>query len=232
MSFLRAAVFAALCVTLAAAGHRMAGHPPPAGWSVGTGFAVVLALTVPLCGRERLLPEICGAMAVTQLGLHLYFDASTPRTSMAVMTDHRDDTRMFAAHLAAAMVAAWWLRCGEAAVWSLLRQAATLLPRPRLRWPEATAPEGQPPQACRRRREGHEKSTRRLLLRHTVSRRGPPADRGPATPAPRNRTRMAARALPSAPPPHTAAAMASHVPRWSPSCTRHPPCPPVRAAVP
>ena len=180
---LRAAVFAALCVTLAATAHRLAGHPPPAGWVAASGFTAVIALAMPMCGQERSLREICGAMAMTQIGLHLLFNTSAARASVPPMTDHQDAARMFAAHLAAAMVAAWWLRCGEAAVWSLLRQAATLLPRPRLRWPEVTAPDGQSPQACFRRCEEHEQQTRRLLLRHSVTRRGPPANRGPAAPA-------------------------------------------------
>ncbi|WP_234326512.1 hypothetical protein [Streptomyces sp. NRRL S-337] len=33
-----------------------------------------------------------------------------------------------AAHVAAALLASWWLRRGEAALWSLLRRAVALVP--------------------------------------------------------------------------------------------------------
>lgn len=187
-------MFAAVCVTLAAAGHSLAGHPTPALWADGVGFAAVLALGCPLAGRERSLAGICAAMAVVQVGLHMFFDAASlhagagmPATpgapgsvTASVMTHHGADGRAMTAHAAAALVAAWWLRRGEAAVWSLLRQVATLARGSGLRWPVTVALAEPPPDAVVRRRDARQRCTRRLLLRYAVTRRGPPA-RGPVT---------------------------------------------------
>lgn len=191
---LRAALFAAVCVTLAAAGHTLAGHPTPALWADGVGFATVFALCCPLAGRERSLPGISAAMAVVQVGLHLFFDAPSPRTgpgmpaargvpgsvTASVMAHHGADGRAVVAHAAAALVAAWWLRRGEAAVWSLLRQVATLARGSGLRWPVTVALAEPPPESVLRRRDARQRCMRQLQLRHAVTRRGPPA-RGPAT---------------------------------------------------
>ncbi len=75
LRLLRAAVFAAVCVTLSAAGHAMAsgGGIPP--WALLAGWAGVLALAAPLAGRERSLPGIAAAMLGGQLGLHILFSA-------------------------------------------------------------------------------------------------------------------------------------------------------------
>ncbi|MFB4195581.1 hypothetical protein [Streptomyces carpaticus] len=70
---LRAAVFAALCVLLAAAGHsHAAGTPlpwwlPPAAWPV-TGCAAWF-----LTGRERGVPVVLGATVTAQAALHAGF---------------------------------------------------------------------------------------------------------------------------------------------------------------
>ncbi|MCD9879935.1 hypothetical protein [Streptomyces guryensis] len=199
---LRAAVFAAVCVTLAAAGHSLAGHPTPALWADGVGFATVFALGCPLAGRERSLTGICAAMAVVQAGLHMFFDATSLHTgpgmpttpgvpgsvtasvTASVMTYHGADGRAMTAHAAAALVAAWWLRRGEAAVWSLLRQVATLARGSGLQWPVTVTLAEPPPDAVVRRRDARQRCMRQLLLRHAVTRRGPPA-RGPVTAPPR-----------------------------------------------
>ncbi|MCX5250604.1 hypothetical protein OG895_36310 [Streptomyces sp. NBC_00201] len=188
-------MFAVVCVTLAAAGHSLAGHPTPALWADGVGFATVFALGCPLAGRERALAGICAAMAVVQVGLHMFFDATSlhtgpgmpaaPGVPGSVMAAHPGaDGRAVTAHAAAALVAAWWLRRGEAAVWSLLRQVATLARGSRLRWPVAVGLAEPPPDAVVRRRDARQSWMRQLLLRHAVTRRGPPA-RGPVTAPPR-----------------------------------------------
>ncbi|MEU9383689.1 hypothetical protein AB0D38_23060, partial [Streptomyces sp. NPDC048279] len=73
---LRAAVFAAVCVLLAAAGHALAmGRMPPL-WADAAGFVAVFGLGRALAARERGLPEIGAGMLLTQAGLHAGFDAA------------------------------------------------------------------------------------------------------------------------------------------------------------
>ncbi|QHC22740.1 hypothetical protein [Streptomyces sp. GS7] len=198
---LRAAVFAAVCVTLGAAGHSLACHQTPALWAEGAGLAVVFGLGCLLGGRERSLAGICGVMAVVQVGLHVLFDAAPmgvrtgasvshlPGTAMAGMpgmhhpvmamaAQHGESRQAVAAHAVASLVASWWLRRGEASVWSLLRQMAALVPGLAAWWRAVVAP--APPSLGRARRSAAEgRWTRQLRLRHAVVRRGPPAV-GPA----------------------------------------------------
>lgn len=250
---LRAAVFAALCVLLAAGGHTLATGMEPPVWAQAVGFVPVFAAGWLLGGRERSLGAIGAATLTSQAGLHLAFGAARPRSwrmpngmavhhlSMSHMAmphmpgrdvtrshmampnmalpntaathmasahtasahtavahtavAHLAATRMTtlqgmrmlhaaappphavtphatAAHLTAALLLTWWLRRGEAALWSLMRRAVTLLPGLVAWWQgygEPAAPDPAP------RVPGHGTRTPRpLLLRHTVHRRGPP----------------------------------------------------------
>ncbi|MFD8809847.1 hypothetical protein [Streptomyces sp. NPDC059597] len=70
---LRAAVFAAVCVVLAAAGHTMASCATVPLWTLGAGFAGSLLLMAPLAGRARSLPAIAGLLALGQTALHTLF---------------------------------------------------------------------------------------------------------------------------------------------------------------
>ncbi|MEV5957127.1 hypothetical protein AB0M11_25730 [Streptomyces sp. NPDC051987] len=213
---LRAAVFAAVCVLLAAAGHGLAMGDLPPLWADAAGFAVVFALGRALAGRERGLPEIGVGMLLTQAGLHFGFDAaravtpapapaSAPASAMTVapmrlhghvVTGMTGMTGMAGmggtgsggpqyphlpvlltahatlAHVLAALVAAWWLRRGEAALWSLLRRTAALVPGLAAWWQDAplAAPAGGPRLAP----AGPIRPRPLLALRHAVSRRGPP----------------------------------------------------------
>ncbi len=73
MRLLRTAVFTAVCVLLAAAGHAMAsGRTVPAA-SLALGWLAVFAVVAPLAGRERGLPGIIALLALGQLALHLVF---------------------------------------------------------------------------------------------------------------------------------------------------------------
>jgi hypothetical protein len=96
--------------------------------------------------------------------------------SPAIGTPHHTMTAgMLLAHVSAALVAAWWLRRGEAAVWSLARTlglaliaplvllAVTLVAWTPPRRIPAAAAEGR----CRRLGPGR-------LLRFDLARRGPP----------------------------------------------------------
>lgn len=75
MRLLRAAVFTAVCVALAAAGHTLASGTPVPPWSLVLGWLAVFAVVAPLAGRERTLPGIAALLAVGQLALHTVFSA-------------------------------------------------------------------------------------------------------------------------------------------------------------
>ncbi|MEW2155166.1 hypothetical protein AB0950_07730 [Streptomyces sp. NPDC007189] len=195
---LRAAVFAAVCVLLAAAGHGLAMGDMPPLWADAAAFAAVLALGWLLGGRERSLPGIGVAMLLVQAGLHLGFDAAHGSTgivgapptasmsgdamaSMPAMHLHAAShatahshltSHATAAHLLAALVASWWLWRGEAALWSLLRRAGTLVPGLAAWWRDTPLPA---PAGAAPRVPADPEPPRLTLLRHAVSRRGPPA---------------------------------------------------------
>ncbi|WP_199884432.1 hypothetical protein [Streptomyces sp. CB02488] len=85
LRLLRAAVFAAVCVALSAAGHAMAACAAVPGWTLLAGFLGILAVAVALAGRERSLPSIAAALAAGQIALHTLFGvgthAATPQPS-------------------------------------------------------------------------------------------------------------------------------------------------------
>ncbi len=174
---LRAAVFAVLCVLLAAGGHALAmGEAPPV-WVQVAAVLPISAIGCLLGGRERSLVGIGGATLAAQGGLHLAFDAARPRTAMAMpgmsmnhahaMTPHAT-----AAHVGAALVLTWWLRRGEAALWSLLRWAVKFLPGLAAWWQAARGTRGgaNVPRPTARPAG----VTRQVRLRYAVHRRGPP----------------------------------------------------------
>ncbi|MFF1717907.1 hypothetical protein [Streptomyces sviceus] len=70
---LRAAVFAAVCVVLAAAGHSTASCATVPLWTLGAGFVGVVLVVAPLAGRARSLPGIATLLAVGQTVLHVLF---------------------------------------------------------------------------------------------------------------------------------------------------------------
>ncbi|MFC3574794.1 hypothetical protein ACFOZ0_16210 [Streptomyces yaanensis] len=179
----RAAVFAVVCVLLAAGGHTLATGAVPPTWVDTAVFLPVFAGGAALAGRERSLLGIAVAMLVVQGGLHLAFDAAGPPDAPAThmpgmphgmhmaapsqaMTSHT-----VAAHLAAALLASWCLRRGEAALWSLLRKAVAFVPGLAAWWRTAPLPAyARPPRPYAHRRH----HLRQVVLRHALSRRGPP----------------------------------------------------------
>ncbi|MET7285342.1 hypothetical protein [Streptomyces sp. NPDC005573] len=80
---LRAAVFAAVCVLLAAAGHGLAMGVMPRPGVDGAAFLTVAGLGWLLGGRERSLPGIGAVMLATQAALHVTFDAAQRATGPA-----------------------------------------------------------------------------------------------------------------------------------------------------
>ncbi|MEU6143377.1 hypothetical protein ABZ848_23815 [Streptomyces sp. NPDC047081] len=86
---LRAAVFAAVCVVLAAAGHTLASCATVPLWTLGAGFLGVFLVAAPLAGRERSLPGIVTLLATGQTVLHTLFGLgqhTSSGTSMASMS--------------------------------------------------------------------------------------------------------------------------------------------------
>ncbi|MCT9075940.1 hypothetical protein [Streptomyces fulvoviolaceus] len=181
---LRAAVFAALCVLLAAGGHALATGMAPPVWTQVAGFAPVFTAGWLLGGRERSLASIGGATLTAQGGLHVAFGAVRPHT-MTVMHGmrmmhaaahpHALTPHATTAHISAAVLLTWWLRRGEAALWSLLRRAATLVPGLAAWWQVLRGARAVPaaPGFVRPSADGP-RALRGLLLRHAVQRRGPP----------------------------------------------------------
>ncbi|MER6713231.1 hypothetical protein [Streptomyces sp. NPDC000877] len=73
LRILRAAVFAAVCVVLAGAGHALASCDGIPLWTLGAGFLGVAAVAAPLAGRVRSLPGIAVLLTVGQTVLHTLF---------------------------------------------------------------------------------------------------------------------------------------------------------------
>ncbi|ELP63886.1 putative lipoprotein [Streptomyces turgidiscabies Car8] len=80
---LRAAVFSAVCVVLAGAGHTFASCASVPLWTLFAGFLGVLACAAPLAGRTRSLPGIVVLLAVGQTVLHTLFGLGQHMTSAA-----------------------------------------------------------------------------------------------------------------------------------------------------
>ncbi|MFC4464821.1 hypothetical protein ACFPH6_09690 [Streptomyces xiangluensis] len=78
----RAAMFAAVCVVLAGAGHAVASCEGIPLWSLGTGFLAVFAVAAPLAGRERSLPGIAALLTVAQTVLHTLFGLGQHATAV------------------------------------------------------------------------------------------------------------------------------------------------------
>lgn len=179
---LRAAVFAVLCVLLAAGGHGLASGQAPPLWADGVGLLAVFTAGCLLGGRERSLLGIGAGMLAAQAGLHVVFEAARPRMAMHMHGmpmgpphAHALTPHATAAHVAAALLATWWLRRGEAAFWSLLRRAVTLVPGLAAWWRVRTGPQAGPARPDAVRRDAAAPAPlRQVLLRHAVSRRGPP----------------------------------------------------------
>ncbi|MFF4948295.1 hypothetical protein [Streptomyces chattanoogensis] len=73
LRYVRAAVFAAVCVALSAFGHAMMSGPALPGWTLAAAAVAVFVCAGPAAGRERSLPVIAGGMLACQGGLHLLF---------------------------------------------------------------------------------------------------------------------------------------------------------------
>ncbi|MFI6854148.1 hypothetical protein [Streptomyces sp. NPDC050416] len=190
---IRAAVFAAVCVVLAALGHvMMSGDHVPlrtlmAGWAV-TGVAGWC-----LAGRERGLRLVVAVAVAVQTALHSAFSLASPGApdvpmpmspsmpmsmSMSEHMGHAGHTTggdsslgMLTAHLLAALLCGLWLGHGERAVFRLLRAVGGRLAAPLRLLLALPAP---PPPPVRVRRRSSDRAPRLLLLVHAITTRGPP----------------------------------------------------------
>ncbi|MDL2081463.1 hypothetical protein QNN03_34030 [Streptomyces sp. GXMU-J15] len=198
----RAAVFAAVCVLLAALGHvLMSGSHVPA-WALAAAVAATGAVGWLLGGRERGLPLVVTVVVAAQSGLHSGFSWAQSVSSgtadgagehalhMSHMGHHMsagadagsgaDATAvsspgMLAAHLLAALLCGLWLAYGEQAAFRILRAVAGWLAAPlRLLLALPVPPERPRPRADR----GDAERVPCLLLAHAITSRGPPV--GPA----------------------------------------------------
>ncbi|MCW2938770.1 MAG: hypothetical protein JWN00_1755 [Actinomycetia bacterium] len=167
----RAALFSAVCVTLAASGHGLAAHSVPAAWTIGVAFAGVLTVAWTLAGTERSLATILGGLLGGQFALHSLFTAGSAHVHGVAFHPagiSHGGTGMTAAHVAAAVVSAWWLRRGERTAWALARRAVALVLPVRL-VPAILELRGLVPPRPR-----SVPRPRRSPLLHSVVRRGPP----------------------------------------------------------
>ncbi|MFC9975023.1 MFS transporter [Spirillospora sp. NPDC127200] len=175
----RAVVFATVCLALTTAGHAYAACTAVPGGTVALGFVLVAGLALVLAGTERSYRTILGALLGAQFGLHVLFVQATAGTAHhagapLVEEPARGGTAMTLAHLGAALVAAWWLRRGEAAAWSLARRVAAATGASWRGLFTARAPAALPVRPVVPA-SAPDRSAVRAPLRHVLISRGPPA---------------------------------------------------------
>ncbi|GAB2583045.1 hypothetical protein GCM10027168_14690 [Streptomyces capparidis] len=201
LRLVRSAVFAAVCVAVTGLGHALMSDDAVPRWVVGGAFAAVASASWWLTGRERGPVAVTAATVLTQLTLHAAFAASAPPAGPApasaaavaepgahhaahtaalsghlhTATEPGSSAGMMLAHVLAGLLCGLWLARGEAAVFLLGRAlAACLLARLELAGRFLTGlavhrpprPPRPPVRVPRRLRD--------LLLRHLLTRRGPP----------------------------------------------------------
>ncbi|TYB50416.1 MFS transporter [Nonomuraea sp. PA05] len=166
----RTTVFAVVCLGLGVAAHVLGGAsvPMPA---MAAALVVAFAAAYPLSGRERSFAAILPLLTGLQVILHLLFSLSHAASPHA-LTGHLHaglvpDLGMLVAHGWAVGMTALWLARGEAALWALLRRLAVRLLVIRL--PLLTPTPFSTPLCTT-----EPPVLRSAVLRHVVSRRGPP----------------------------------------------------------
>jgi hypothetical protein len=159
----RAALFAVVCVGVAAVLHGMADGCEVSWVGIGLGLPPIWLAACAGLGRERSGPELTVGLGVTQVGLHYLLahfcvvtsaaaatatstvtvTASMPdMPGMAMPQSPNPDVRtvaMFAAHVLAVVICGWWLRQGERDLFALCRAVAALAATPLRRLTDAVA---------------------------------------------------------------------------------------------
>jgi len=195
----RAAMFAAICVLLAALGHHLMSGTPIPGWAMAASLAGVGAAAWFAAGRERGVPFVVLGTLTAQTVLHLVFSAAQTQArpdpqalhsahhtmpmdgahghhsmhTAAETTAHHAagmSYGMLAAHLLAALLCGFWLAYGERAAFAVLRTVARRLLIPLRLFARPATTRYQP-----RVRPHHSPRTLRpYLLVHAITSRGPP----------------------------------------------------------
>ncbi|MFL5996230.1 MAG: hypothetical protein ACJ736_18325 [Streptomyces sp.] len=197
----RAAVFAAVCVVLAALGHVLMSGTHVPGWTLAAGLVVTGCAGWCLAGRERGLPLIVAVVVGAQTALHSAFSLAQPAPAAPdVGAMHMESMHtggmdsmdmspmgtssgvgalsflvpfgMYAAHLLAALLTGLWLAYGERAAFRILRAVAGRLAAPLRLLLALPATPHRPRLRVRRRRS--QRAPRLLLLVHAITHRGPP----------------------------------------------------------
>ncbi|HET9167990.1 MAG TPA: hypothetical protein VFN97_01100 [Actinospica sp.] len=197
----RAAIFAAMCVGVSAAGHAWISADGVPLWALGLAFVAILAAGSALAGRQRGFASIAALMLLGELGQHLVFTAAQNSASAAGapaipefvsghvvpasawvcgmphsgMSGHGGEAGMIGAHVVAGLLCAGWLRSGEAAFFRLVQALVARSPIPLLIWPEALVVPDRP--RIVPRGDGRLAARRTRLLSTSVARRGPPGFR-------------------------------------------------------
>ncbi|MFF4800240.1 hypothetical protein ACFY1U_17820 [Streptomyces sp. NPDC001351] len=137
LRILRAAVFAAVCVVLAAGGHTLASCATVPLWTLGAGFLGAVLVAAPLAGRVRSLTGITALLAAGQTVLHTLFGlgqqtVSSGAMSMSSMSSTSSMSSMASTSDASLVERAARLVCGTTAAAISPAQARRLLADARL----------------------------------------------------------------------------------------------------
>ncbi len=202
----RAALFAALCTTLSSTSHVLLSRQPLPLATVALVGAAVFAAAYALAGRERGLWAIAALLVPLELAADTLFTTGqhacygpaggpvtgplrsfgadlvcdgkvgSPLASATRAVDPGLPWLLLAAHVAVGLLASWWLRRGEAALYQLLRATASLAFRPLFLAAAVAVLGGRPPRrgVPSVRRAPRPAAPALPLLSHSVVRRGPP----------------------------------------------------------
>lgn len=207
MRALRAALFAAVCIALAAVGHAyMSGHAIPAG-ALLAAFTATGTIGWLGGGRRRGALSIGGGLIAVQAALHLIFASTQPRSTPSMPAtssmshsgvggmggmDGMDgmraempmggsgghgDAGMLAVHLLAAVVCALWLARGEAALFALARTVHALAFTPLRLLFTRVRLPDAQQPPTGTRTRARDSHVHGVVLAHSLSRRGPPVIR-------------------------------------------------------
>ncbi|MER5434917.1 hypothetical protein [Streptomyces sp. NPDC002588] len=198
---LRAAMFAAVCVLLAALGHVLMSGVHVPGWALAAAAAATGGAGWCLAGRERGTAPVVAVVVAAQAALHSAFAYARPAgtaasmagaatdsvrmAGMADMTDVADMAHsapvpvpvtswsggMLAAHLLAALLCGLWLAYGEKAAFRFLRAVGGWLAAPLRLLLALPRPLDRPRVAPRPRGS---LPVPGFLLVHAITSRGPP----------------------------------------------------------
>jgi hypothetical protein len=118
--WLRVPGFTVPTVTLALLAHLAAGGAPPGFAMLALLYGSVGLLCASVAPRERRLPQLLAGVGLVQVGVHV---ALLEHHSTVAPARSSTSGVMTAAHLAATLALAWWLRRGEAMLWRAAARA-------------------------------------------------------------------------------------------------------------